>query len=133
VTVRNNVFHCEQKSYNEEVILIAGYANLVENNRFIGSSERLTRYVRIFNKKTNVPVRVDYLDQRDIPAPTGRDNTVVNNVFYTDDPDIVAVRNDVAAADRTSVRVENNRIEPLAGRPPFESGGSEKRLRAGGD
>jgi hypothetical protein len=113
VVVRNNVFHCEEKSYNEEVILLAGFGNLVENNRFIGSNERLTRYVRIFNKKTPVPVRVDYQGQRDIPAPTGRDNTVINNDFYTDDPRIAAVQNDVAAGDRDSIRLENNQIMPL--------------------
>jgi hypothetical protein len=113
VTVRNNVFHCDEKSYNEEVISLAGYANLIENNRFIGSNERLTRYIRIFNKKTDVPVRVDYLDQRDIPAPTGRDNTVINNLFFTDDAGITAVKNEVSAADRPSIHVKNNRIDRL--------------------
>nr|NIP17516.1 hypothetical protein [Xanthomonadales bacterium]NIX12306.1 hypothetical protein [Xanthomonadales bacterium] len=113
VTVRNNVFHCGEKTYNEEAILIAGYANLVENNRFIGSNERLSRYIRIHTKKTAVPVRVDYLGEINIPSPTGRDNTVVNNVFFTDDPEVVAVLNDVAAGDRASMRLENNRVEPL--------------------
>ena len=83
VTVRNNVFYCDEKSYNEEVVKLAGYANLIEGNRFVGSSENLTRYVHLFNKKTKEPVRVDYLGQKNIPAPTGRDNTVINNIFYT--------------------------------------------------
>jgi len=56
---------------------------------------------------------VDYLDQKNIPAPTGRDNTVVNNVFYTNDPKILVVEIDVAPIDRSSVIVENNKIEPF--------------------
>ena len=38
---------------------------------------------------------------------------MINNVFYTDDDGIAAVRNEVSAADRPSVRVENNRMERL--------------------
>jgi len=113
VTVRNNVLYCDEKSYNEEVVKLAGFANLIEGNKFIGSSENLTRYVHIFNKKTDDPVRVDYLGHENIPAPTGRDNTIVNNVFYSDDPEILAVQNDVAAVDRSSVLLEKNRIEPF--------------------
>ena len=56
---------------------------------------------------------MDYLDQKNIPAPTGRDNTVVNNVFYTNDPKILVVEIDVASIDRSSVIVENNKIEPF--------------------
>jgi hypothetical protein len=56
---------------------------------------------------------VDYLDQKNIPAPTGRDNTVVNNVFYTNDQKILVVEIDVAPIDRSSVIVENNKIEPF--------------------
>jgi len=33
VTVRNNVLHCAEKGYNEEIVKLAGYANLIENNR----------------------------------------------------------------------------------------------------
>jgi hypothetical protein len=113
VTVRNNVLYCDEKSYNEEVVKLAGFANLIEDNKFIGSSENLTRYIHILNKKTDDPVRVDYLGQKNIPAPTGRDNAVVNNVFYTDDAEISAVKNDVAAMDRASILLEKNRIEPL--------------------
>jgi hypothetical protein len=112
VIVRNNTFYCGERSYNEEIIKLAGYANLIENNRFVGSNENLTRYIHVFNKKTAVPVRVDYLGERDIEAPTGRDNTVVNNLFYTDDASVQVVQNDLAAADRASFRFENNRIEP---------------------
>lgn len=113
VTVRNNVFYCDERSYNEEVVKLAGFANVIEGNKFVGSSENLTRYVHVFNKRTDDPVHVDYLDQKDIPAPTGRDNTIVNNVFYTDNPDIVAVRNDLKSKDRTSLVVEGNRVLPM--------------------
>jgi hypothetical protein len=113
VTVRNNVFRCDEKSYNEEVIKLAGFANLVEGNRFVGSSKNLKRYIHLFNKKTKDPVRVNYLGQKNIPAPTGRDNSIMNNIFYTDDPAIHVVDADVAAADRSSNRIEGNRIEPL--------------------
>jgi len=111
VTVRNNVFYCDEKSYNEEVVKLAGYGNLIEDNKFVGSSENLTRYVHLFNKKTAEPVRVSYLGQENVPAPTGRDNTVINNIFYADNPDIQIVRNDLAEADRSSARIENNKME----------------------
>ena len=113
VTVRNNTFYCDEKSYNEEVVKLAGFANVIKDNKFIGSSESLTRYIHILNKKTDDPVRVDYLGQENIPAPTGRDNIVVNNVFYTDDAEILVVKNDLAAKDRASIFIEKNRIEPL--------------------
>jgi len=111
VTVRNNTFYCGEKSYNEEVVKLAGFANLIENNRFVGSSASLSQYIHVFNKKTDEPVRVNYLGETDIPAPTGRDNTVVNNVFYTDDTSILVVQNDLAPDDRSTFRFENNRIE----------------------
>lgn len=114
VTVRNNVLHCGEKSYNDEVVSMAGYANLIEDNKFVGSSEGRTRYIRIFNKKTKVPVRVDYLGQKNIPAPTGRDNKVINNIFYTDDPQLKVVENELRAVDRPTFVFESNRIEPLA-------------------
>ena len=113
VTVRNNVLYCDEKSYNEEVIKLAGFANTIKDNTFVGSSKSLTRYIHIHSKKTDDPVRVDYLGQKNIPAPTGRDNTVVNNVFYTDDAEILAVKNDVAAVDRASLLLEKNRVEPF--------------------
>jgi hypothetical protein len=111
VTVRNNVFYCGEKSYNEEVVKLAGYGNLIEDNTFVGSSENLTRYIHLFNKKTDDPVRVTYRGKQDVPAPTGRDNTVINNVFYPDNPDIQIVRNDLADADRSSAQIENNTME----------------------
>jgi len=113
VTVRNNTFHCGEKSYNEEVVKLAGFANLIENNTFVGSSESLTRYIHIFNKKTAEPVRVDYLGEKNIPAPTGRDNTVVSNVFYSNDSRVQVVQNDLAEDDRASFTLEKNRIESL--------------------
>ena len=116
VTARNNVLYCDEKSYNEEVVKLAGYANLITDNTFVGSTGNLTRYVHIFNKKTKDPVRVNYLGQENIPSPTGRDNTVLNNVFYTNNPAIVPVKIDVSDKDRPSLRVEQNRIEPLANR-----------------
>jgi len=67
----------------------------------------------IVRNNTFVPVRVDYDGKKDIPAPTGRDNTVVDNVFYTNDSQVQIVQNDLAEADRASFRFENNRIEPL--------------------
>jgi hypothetical protein len=112
VTVRNNTFYCGEKSYNEEVVKLAGFANLIEDNTFVGSSESLAQYIHIFNKKTAVPVRVDYLGEKDIPAPTGRDNTVINNIFYADDASVRIVQNDLAEADRSSFRFKNNSIEP---------------------
>ena len=112
VTVRNNVFYCGDRSYNEEVIKLAGFGNLIENNAFVGSSDSLTRFIHLFNKKTADPVRVDYRGQAGVPAPTGRDNTIVNNVFYVDDPSVQIVRNDLADKDRATARIENNRIEP---------------------
>lgn len=113
VTVRNNIFRCDEKSYNPEIIKLAGFANLIENNRFIGSYEDLTRYIHITSRKIKDTVRVDYLGQKNIPAPSGQDNTVLNNVFYSDDADVVAVENDAAAAHRSSNQIEGNRIEPL--------------------
>jgi hypothetical protein len=113
VTARNNVLHCDEKSYNDEVVSMAGYANLIEGNKFVGSSEGRTRYIRIFNKKTKVPVRVDYQGQKNIPSPTGRDNKVIDNIFFTNNPDILLVKNEVRESDRSSVVIENNRVEPL--------------------
>ena len=92
---------------------MAGYANLIEGNRFVGSSDGRTRYIRIFNKKTEVPVTVDYLDQKNIAAPTGKDNKVLNNIFYTDNPEILIVKNEVSELDRSSIVIENNTVEPL--------------------
>lgn len=119
VTARNNILYCGEKSYNEEVVKLAGYANVIKGNKFIGSNETLTRYIHIFNKKTDDPVRVDYLGQKDIPAPTGRDNTVVNNVFYTDGADVLIVENDVATIDRASNLVKGNQIQPFDDRHVF--------------
>jgi hypothetical protein len=113
VTVRNNVLFCDEKSYNEEIVKLAGYANTITGNKFVGSAKILTRYVHLFNKKTKVPVRVDYLGQKDIPSPTGRDNLVMDNIFYTDDANIKIVQNDVVEADRSSNQFENNTIKPL--------------------
>ena len=113
VTASNNVLYCGEKSYNDEVVSMAGYANLIEGNKFVGSSEGRTRYIRIFNKKTKVPVRVDYQGQKNIPAPTGRDNKVMNNIFFTDDPEILLVKIEVKETDRSSLVIENNRVEPL--------------------
>ena len=113
VTVRNNTFYCEDNSYNEEIVKLAGFANVIENNKFVGSSDNLTRYIHVFEKRTEDPVRVDYLGQEDIPAPTGQDNTIVNNVFYTDDPDILVVRNDLKGDKRASLVVDGNLIKPV--------------------
>lgn len=92
---------------------LAGYANRIENNRFVGSNENMTRYIHVHKKKMKDPVRVDYLGQENIPAPSGRDNSIVDNAFYTDDPAIVPVKVDVADVDRSSIRIEGNRIGPL--------------------
>jgi hypothetical protein len=73
----------------------------------------MTRYIHVHKKKTKDPVRVDYLGQENIPAPSGRDNSIVNNVFYTDDQAVVAVKVDLPEADRSSIRIEGNRVEPL--------------------
>ena len=113
ITVRNNIFYCGEISYNEEVVKLAGFANVIKNNKFIGSSDSLTRYIHIFNKETDDPVRVDYLGEKNIPAPTGRDNSVVNNNFYTDDAEILVVQNDLATADSASFLLEKNKIHPL--------------------
>ena len=112
VTARNNLFHCDEKSYNEEVVKVAGFANLIRDNDFYGSNENLTRYFHVFNKKTNDPVRVDYKGQQDIPSPTGRDNTIVNNRFYTTDERLMAVESDLRDSDRPTLVLENNRILP---------------------
>jgi hypothetical protein len=113
VTVRNNVFHCNEKAYNQEIILLAGYASRVENNEFVGSNENLERYIRVNDYPATDPVRVDYMGEVNIPSPTGRDNMVVNNVFRTNDTGLPAVVNDIDAPYRTSLVVEGNRIEPL--------------------
>ena len=112
-TVRNNTFYCDEKSYNDEVIKVAGFSNVIEGNKFIGSSDNLTRYIHVFEKKTDDPVRVDYRGLENIPAPTGMDNRIANNVFYTDDPDIRTVRSDVVGYERISVVIEANRVMPL--------------------
>lgn len=117
VTVRNNTFYCDEKSYNEEVVKVAGFDNVIEDNEFIGSSNNLTRYIHVFTKKTVDPVRIDYKGQQNIPAPTGVDNKIANNVFYTDNPDIPAVRNDVPEEKRASIVVEGNRVEPFERAP----------------
>jgi hypothetical protein len=111
VTVRNNVFHCHEKTYNAEIIKVAGYANLVEDNRFFGSNERLTRYIQVLTRKIPDPVRVDYRGEKGIPAPSGRDNSILGNVFYTNDPQITEVINEVTTGYRSSVLVDGNRIE----------------------
>jgi hypothetical protein len=113
VTVRNNVFHCNEKAYNQEIILLAGYASRVENNEFVGSNENLEHYIRVNDYPATDPVRVDYMGEVNIPSPTGRDNVVVNNVFRTNDTGLPAVVNDIDAPYRTSLVVEGNRIEPL--------------------
>ena len=113
VTVRNNTLYCGAKSYNEEVIKLAGYANTITANRFVGSADNLTRYIHVFNKRTGVPVRVNYLGQEDIVAPTGRDNSIVDNVFYTSDPEMVSIQNDLFEADRATLVVTNNETRPL--------------------
>ena len=114
VTVRNNVLHCGEKSYNEEVVKLAGFANLIENNQFVGSNKNLTRYIHVFNKKTDGPVRVDYQGKTGIPAPTGRDNTIVNNRFYTDKSGLRAIESDLRDSDRPTLHLENNLTLPLA-------------------
>ena len=113
VTVRNNVFHCGEKSYNEEIIKLAGYGNRIENNRFVGDSPGLTRYVHVFNKKTVDSVSVEYQGEKNIPAPTGRDNAIVNNDFYTGRPELRAVESDLRDSDHATLVLENNRILPL--------------------
>jgi len=113
VTARNNVLFCGEKSYNEEVVKLAGYSNTITANKFVGSVANLTRYIHLFNKKTRVPVRVDYLGQENIEAPTGRDNTIVDNIFYTDDPEMVFIENDLAEADRSTLVDDNNKRRPL--------------------
>lgn len=113
VTVRNNFFFCGEKSYNKEIVSLAGYANTITGNNFVGSNEKLTRYIRIFNKRTRVPVRVEYRDQKNIPAPTGRDNKVTDNIFFSDDPDIVVIKNELNVTDRPSAMVENNQLKPM--------------------
>ena len=111
VSVRDNVFHCGRKTYNEEIIKVAGFGNHIEGNRFIGSNPRLTRYIHIFTRKTRDPVRVDYGGSKDVPVPSGRDNTVVNNVFIADVSHIRPVDIDVESDVRSSLRVEGNRLE----------------------
>jgi hypothetical protein len=113
VTVRNNVLHCGEKTYNQEIVSLAGYANTIAGNRFVGSNENLARYIRVFNKKTKVPVTVNYKGETGIPAPTGRDNTIKDNVFYTNGKGVVPVSNELRETDRASLLVEGNRILPL--------------------
>jgi len=113
ITARNNTLYCNEKIYGQEIVLMAGYANTVSGNTFVGSNENLEYYIRVNNKKTKVPVRVDYLGQENIPAPTGRDNTVVNNIFYTDNPDIPFIKNDLAKKDRSTLVARDNEKKPL--------------------
>lgn len=113
ITVRNNIFNSFEKAYNEEIIKLAGFSNLIENNRFIGSHENLRQYVHLFNKKTKDPVLVTYDGKKNVPSPTGRDNTVINNVFYTNNADIKIILNDLNAEDRPTAVIEGNTIEPL--------------------
>ena len=117
VTARNNTIYSTAISYNEEVVKLAGYNNLIENNKFIGFSESLTRYIHLFNKKTKVPVRVDYKGEKNIPSPTGRDNTIINNVFYTDNPNAKMIEYGLTTKDRASTVFKNNKIEPLKSAP----------------
>jgi hypothetical protein len=115
VTARNNVFYCGEKSYNREVVKLAGFANLIEGNEFVGSARNLARYVHVFSNNKiegKEPVRTDYRGQENIPVPTGLDNVFLNNVFYTDDPNIELIRNDLSDADRASLQLENNVIRP---------------------
>ena len=114
ITARNNTLYCNEKTYGQEIVLMAGYANTVSGNTFVGSNENLEYYIRVNNKKTPVPVRVDYLGQKDIPAPTGRDNTVVDNVFYIDNPDIPLIKNDLVKQDRSTLVASGNEKKSLA-------------------
>jgi hypothetical protein len=112
ITARNNTLYCHEKIYGDEIVLMAGYANTVSGNTFVGTNENLDWYIRVNNKKTKVPVRVDYLGQKNIPAPTGRDNTVVDNVFYTDS-DLPVIRNDLRTEDRPTFTASGNVVKPL--------------------
>ena len=104
VTVRQNTFNAWEIPYNEEIIKLAGFANHIVNNNFIGSHQRLKQYIYLVNKKTKNPVRVDYRGLKNIPAPSGRDNTIANNTFYTDNQHVVAIKNELKAAILTKAK-----------------------------
>ena len=112
VTVRNNTFHCSEKAYNQEIIKVAGFANRIENNTFIGSHENLSRYTYILSNRPADSVKVDYRDQHDILPPSGKDNVVANNLFYPDDASIPAVYEKAEAGDKSTLVIGNNLILP---------------------
>lgn len=89
--VRNSKFYCE-KTYNQEIIKIAGYANIVEGNQFIGKNDNLRQYILIDQQvKKNAP-KVIYLDQKEIRPPSGEDNVVQDNLFPEDHEGIEKVK-----------------------------------------
>jgi hypothetical protein len=112
VTVRNNIFHCSERAYNQEVIKVAGFANRIEGNTFIGSHENLSRYIYILRNRPADSVKVDYRDQHDMLPPSGRDNVVANNHFYPDDASIPAVYEKAEAGDKSTLVIGSNLILP---------------------
>ena len=55
-----------------------------------------------------------YKGQAGMAAPSGLDNLIVNNRFYTDDPSITVVDNDLKGAGRATLTLANNPVLPLA-------------------
>ena len=96
VVIRDNTFYCGEKASNSEIVKVAGYANLIKNNTFIGENDNLTRYISIEYKpkSTKDSVLVDYLGEKGIPAPSGKDNKISNNVFPKTNRHIIHVQVD---------------------------------------
>lgn len=96
VVIRNNRFYCGEKASNSEIVKVAGYANHIEDNTFIGANDNLTRYISIEYKpkSTKDSVLVDYLGEKGIPAPSGKDNKISNNVFPKTNRHIIHVQVD---------------------------------------
>jgi len=113
VIVRQNTFNVWEQGYNEEIIKLAGFANRIENNKFIGSYPRLKQYIHLLNKKTKQPILIDYRGQKQIPSPTGRDNTIISNKFYGNRANILMLKNDLKATDLSTLTNKGNVILPL--------------------
>jgi hypothetical protein len=92
--VRNNQFHCMKKTYNKEIMKIAGYANLIEGNRFIGRNGNLRQYILVKKKVKNNPPLVTYLGREGIHPPSGEDNIVRDNFFPEDHTGIKRLERD---------------------------------------
>ncbi len=110
ITVKNNTFFCNQTTWSEEIIKLAGYASLVKNNKFIGNNPSLKQYILVDYQNRKNRIKVDYLGENNIAAPSGKDNYIIGNNYITDKNTIPVVTIKNESNKITSVYVFNNNI-----------------------